>query len=247
MLIWSLISIFGLMIVHRTLDECEQLRIFSPQRLNQFRLFIFLTVIALNFLFREHWSVLIGFNFVIFLSPWLTPIWIQKSRESSLKNQFLPIVDSLILSLKSGKGFRQSLQLCAQSGKPEIRHSLTEFLSALQYQKEMRTLSEDPQVLFFFQELGQVDESLHRPTEKLKALRRRLRVEKNFRQKSRQATLQVRFQSWIMTLLFLLVLAYVHHDFGISKHWALVLLSTLLFSIGLIVVQRMGGKYQWKI
>jgi Flp pilus assembly protein TadB len=247
MLIWSSLSLFGLLIVHRTLTECETLQIFSEQLMNRYRLFSFLTVVALNFLLRDFIFMLIALNIAIFLSPWWVPFLIQKHRESSLKKQFIPIVDGLILSMKSGKGFRPAVMTCGERSALTIQHTLKEFLSAIQYQKEIQSLSKDPKIVFFFQELMQVDQSAHKPVEKLKALRRRLVIEKNFRQKSRQALLQVRFQSWIISAMYLLVLGYVQHDFGLRTHLKLVLGSGFLFCIGLFVVQKMGRNYKWKI
>ncbi len=247
MLIWSALSIFGLWVVHRTLRTGEVLQIFSAEKTIQIRLFSFLTVVSLNFLLREVILLLTLLNIVIFLSPWWVPLWIQMKREQLLKQQFIPILDQLILSMKSGRGFRPAFQLCLERNSPHVRFAMTEFLSALQYQKEIKSLGDDPQIQLFFRELAQVDQSAHKPVDRMRALRRRLMMEKGFRQKSRQALLQVRFQSWIITGMYILVLGYVQMDFGIRKHLTLVLVSSLLFGLGLLVVQRMGRNYKWKI
>jgi Flp pilus assembly protein TadB len=247
MLIWSALSIFGLWVVHRTLRTGEILQIFSAERTIQIRVFSFLTVIVLNFLLREVILLLSLVNIVIFLSPWWVPMWIQRKREQLLKLQFIPILDQLILSMKSGKGFRPALQVCLERNTHHVRYTLLEFISAIQYQKEIKSLGEDPQIRFFFQELALVDQSAHKPVDRMRALRRRLMMEKGFRQKSRQALLQVRFQSWIMTGMYMLVLTYVQNDFGLKKHLGLVMGSSTLFCLGLLVVQRMGRNYKWKI
>ncbi len=247
MLIWSALSIFGLWIVHRTLRTGESLQIFSTERAIQIRVFSFLTVVLFNFLLRDMIILLTALNIVIFLSPWWVPMGIQHKREQVLKQHFIPILDQLILSMKTGKGFRPALQICLERTSHHIRFTLLEFLSALQYQKEIKSLAHDPQIRFFFSELALVDQSAHKPIDRMKALRRRLMMEKGFRQKSRQALLQVRFQSWIMTGMYVLVLLYVQSDFGLQKLMGLVLISTTLFGTGLLVVQRMGRNYRWKI
>lgn len=247
MLIWSLLSIFGLWIAHRTLLKCEELQIFSTEQMIRLRVFIFLTVVVFNFLFRELVVLLFVLSSVIILSPWWVPKIIEHHRERLLREQFIPILDYLILSMKSGKAFRPAFKLCLERNIRPVQHTLNEFLSALQYQKETTNLSNDPKIKFFFQELALVDQSLHKPVDRLKALRRRLMIEKNFRQKSRQALLQVRFQSWIITGMFMMVLAYVQHDFGLKRHLGLVLTASGLFFLGLMIVQKMGRSYQWKI
>jgi len=247
MLIWSSLSLFGLWVVHRTLRTGEVLQIFSAERTIQIRVFSFLTVVVLNFLLRDVISMLTALNIVIFLSPWWVPMWIQHKREQLLKQQFIPILDQLIMSMKTGKGFRPALQVCMERTTHHIRFTLVEFLSALQYQKEIKSLGNDRQIQLFFSELALVDQSAHKPVDRMRALRRRLTMEKSFRQKSRQALLQVRFQSWIITGMYLLVLGYVQADFGLKKHMGLVVASSSLFCTGLIIVQRMGRNYKWKI
>lgn len=247
MLIWSSFSIFGLWIAHRTLLVCEELQILSSKRMFRLRMFSFLTVVVCNFLFRDVIALLFILSAVIFMSPWWVPQLIEHQRERALKEQFIPILDHLILSMKSGKGFRPSFILCLERNNHSIQYTLNEFLSALQYQKETKSLSSDPKISFFFQELAYVDQSAHKPVDRLKALRRRLMIEKSFRQKSRQALLQVRFQSWIMTGMYLMILAYVQHDFGLKKHLSLILTSAFLFALGLYFVQKMGRSYKWKI
>jgi Flp pilus assembly protein TadB len=247
MLIWSALSIFGLWIVHRTLRIGETLQIFSVENAIHIRVFSFLTVVLFNFLLRDMIILLTTVNIVIFLSPWWVPMGIQRKREQLLKQHFIPILDQLILSMKTGKGFRSALQICLERTPHHIRFTLLEFLSALQYQKEITTLARDPQIRFFFAELALVDQSAHKPIDRMKALRRRLMMEKGFRQKSRQALLQVRFQSWIMAAMYILVLGYVQSDYGLRNLKSLVVISTTLFCLGLLVVQRMGRNYRWKI
>jgi Flp pilus assembly protein TadB len=247
MLIWSMLSIIGLWIVHRTLRTGEVLQIFSVEHAVRIRMISFLTVVGLNFLLRDVILLLSALNIVIFLSPWWVPMWIQRRRELLLKEQFVPILDQLIMSMKAGRGFRPSFQGCLERNTWHVRFVLKEFISALQYQKEITSIGRDPQIQLFFRELSQVDQSSHKPVDRLRALRRRLMMEKGFRQKSRQALLQVRFQSWIISGMYVLVLGYVQFDFGLRKHLGLVGFSSTLFLVGLITVQKMGRNYQWKI
>ncbi len=247
MIIWSALSIFGLYVVHRTLGICEEQQLLTQNQMVNVRMISFLTVVMLNFLFKGTIVLMIAVSAIIILSPWWAPQLIQKHRESQLKNQFLPLLDHLILSMKSGKGFRASLGLFIERNPPAVRFILQEFLSALQYQKEMQAISSDSKIQFYFRELHVVDQSGHKPVDRLRALRRRLMMEKTFRQKSRQALMQVRFQSWIISGMYFLILAYVQHDFGLREHLKLVAISGALFFSGLIWVQRMGRNYQWKI
>ena len=247
MFIWCVLSMFGLLVAHRTMSLCETLHLFSQTQLSSFRIFSFLTVVGINFLLRNNLTMLGGFNVVIFLSPWWCAHFIQRRRETLLKEQFVPILDNLILSMRAGRGFRQALQLCFEKNSSTTQVILKEFMSSLQYRKDMVGVTSDEQILLYFNELSQIDQSTHKPIERLRALRRRISMERNFRQKSRQALLQVRFQSWIISFMFLGLLIFVHHQFGLQKHGQLVLLTSGIFLIGLIWIQKAGRSYQWKL
>lgn len=247
MIIWCVLSIFGLWVAHRTMISCETLHLFSQRQLVNLRVLSFLTVVGTNFILKNNLSLLGGFNIVIFLSPWWCAHLIQQRREALLKEQFVPILDNLVLSMKSGKGFRQSLQLCFEKSPLSIQVALKEFMSSLLYRKEMTGVTSDPQILLFFGELSQIDLSLHKPVERLKSLRRRISIERNFRLKSRQALLQIRFQSWIISIMFLGLLIFVHYQFGLQNHLKLVFLTCGIFFLGQIWILRSGKSYKWKL
>jgi len=245
--IWSLLSIFGLWCAHRTLLSLEDLQLFPGESLSKVRIVIFLMVIALNFLLREHFFLLWGIHVVIFLSPGWWPAFIQRRRELRVKRERTAILDFLIQSLCSGQGFRAAIRKYSQICAPPTAYMAKEFLSVLEYQKPLNELATEPQLILFFQELEQVDRSAHKTIDRLKALRRKLLMEKNFRQKSRQALLQVRFQSWIISGMYLFLLFYIHLEFGLARNKSLIFVSISFFTAGLLWVQKMGRTYRWKL
>lgn len=247
MIIWCGLSMFGLLVAHRTTSSCESLSLFSRRWHLNLRVLGFLTVVGTNILLRNNLAALGGFLIVMFLSPWWFANVIQRRREALLKEQFVPILDSLILSMKSGKGFRQSLSPCFEKCPVTAQVTMKEFISSLQYRKEMTQVTSDPQILLFFGELSEIDRALHKPLERLRALRRRISIEKNFRQKSRQALLQIRFQSWIISTMFLGLVVFVHYQFGLKNHAKLVFLTAGIFILGQVWIQKSGRNYKWKL
>lgn len=247
MIIWWILSLFGLLITHRTLSSCETLQLFSNKQLINIRHFSFLTVIVMNFVLRKNLLLLGGWNIVIFLSPWWLAHIIQSRREMILKREIVPILDSLILSMKSGRAFRPSLMSYVEKSTTAVKVTMQDFLSSLQYRKNIRQLSSDLQISFFLLELAEIDQASQRPIDRLKALRRRIYLENNFRRKSRQALLQVKVQSWILTTMYFFLTLFVHFQFDLNKHRVLAINSFALFMFGFLVLRRIGRNYRWKL
>jgi Flp pilus assembly protein TadB len=247
MLIWSLLSIIGFGIVVRTLKTYELLHLFKEKDLKWMRNLSLLSIIFLNFIFRSHIVALWIIQFVIFLSPWWLVMLVQVYREKIIHDQMLPILDSMIIFMRSGASLRSSLDRCMESGRPSVTMALKQFRLSLEYRKNRQAMSDNPKIHLFFDEIQSVDELTHRQVERLRALRRRLLIESKFRQKSRQATIQVKAQAWIMAVMYLLLLLYICHEFGFWKNSGLIFLSSVVFLVGFLLVLKMGRSYQWKI
>ena len=247
MMIWWILSLFGLFIAHRMVSSCETLQLFSHKHLFNVRIFSFLTVIAMNFVLRKNLLLLGAWNVVIFLSPWWLANTIQHHRERCLKREIVPILDNLILSMKSGRAFRPSLLAYVEKSMTSVQITMKDFLSSLQYRKNIRQLTSDSQIFFFLNELFLVDQSTQRPLDRLKALRRRVYLENNFRRKSRQALMQVRVQSWILSTMYFFLMLFIHFQFDLRKHLTLLITSFALFALGTLILTRIGKNYRWKL
>lgn len=247
MFVWSLLSIIGIAIADRTLHQIENLRIFSKRSEKYLRSMCFLAVILLNFVSRKHVFSLVGVNAVIILSPLIIPVIIESYRHKKIKDNLILIIDNLVLSMRSGKSFRVSLQHLVDHSDIYIKITLNELINALKYQKETKFLSNESEIQCFLAELALIDKTAHKPIEMLVALRRKLQMIKNFRQKSRQAMMQTRAQSLVTTGIFILVTIYVQFQFGLSNHKQLVTFSVIFFSLGFYFTFNMGRRYKWKI
>ena len=247
MIIWPLISLIGLLFVDRTIADAESSRLLSPTHTSYVRILSFFAVIVLCWLLHDHLLALWMLFIVVFLTPMIAVRLIQSQREVRLKSEFIPILDNLTLAMRSGKVFRAALNLCLASRERRLQWAFQEFTSSLEYGKEMTPFSKDLQIQFYFRELGLIDRTTHKQIERLKSLRQRLFIEKNLRQKSRQAMLQVKFQSTLITIMFFGLLIFVHQQFGIQRHQQLVLAAVSLFLPGLFWIHNIGKGYKWKL
>ncbi len=247
MFVWSLLSMFGLMIAHRTLSVCEELKLVSGKSIPSLRAFVFLGVISLNLVFKNNLSALKILSICMWFAPLLAKKAIVRYREKQFIDEFVPNLDILVLSMKSGKSFRQSLQSNINSMSEISKMIMTEFLSAIQFQKMISEITSNKEILFFLSELQQVDSSSHMVVERLKSLRAKLMIQRSFRQKSSQALIQIKAQSWIISAMYLCLLMFVNVQFGFEKNFKTILTSAIFFVFGFIWINRAGRKYKWKI
>ena len=247
MLIWSLLSMFGFGIVVRTLQTYEHLNLFPQKHIKWTRNIAFMSIFFLNYMFRQHPIALWVFQFVIFLSPWWLATFVQAYREKIIQNQMIPILDSLIISMRSGASLRSAVERYTDHCDPTAQLALKEFLVSLQYKKDREMMANSAKIRQFLDELQDIDDLQHKQIERLRAFKRRLMTERNFRQKSSQATIQIKAQAWIMTGMFSFLLVYISSEFGFYKNLPLIFFATVIFLAGLILVLRMGKSYVWKL
>jgi Flp pilus assembly protein TadB len=247
MIIWPLISLIGLLFVDRTISDAETLRLFPKTATSYVRIPSFFALIVLNWLMHDHLLALWLLFIVVILTPMIAIRLIQSRREHDLKNDLIPILDNLTMAMRSGKGFRAALILCLTSREKSSQWAFQEFMSSMEYGKSMFQVSSDRQIIFFFTELALIDQVAHKQIERVKALRQRLFIEKNLRQRSRQALMQVKFQSGMISVMFAGLLAFVHFHFGIQNHQEIVFSALALFLPGLFWIHNIGKGYKWKL
>jgi hypothetical protein len=83
--------------------------------------------------------------------------------------------------------------------------------------------------------------------EKIKSMEEKLIIENDLRRRSGQALLGLKIQSLIMTILYLIAVMFVSSTYGLLKNWHYVLMSMVIFVLGLIWVFRLGRGIKWNI
>ncbi len=96
-------------------------------------------------------------------------------------------------------------------------------------------------------EFKKVDQSAHKSIEKLENFRRRLSVLNNFRRRSGRIRGQVQLQAGILFVIYAISFAFVAIAFSLRDLAGLLLVSFLLFVVGLVMVFYLGKDVKWKI
>jgi hypothetical protein len=96
-------------------------------------------------------------------------------------------------------------------------------------------------------ELRKIDQSGFKTLEKIKNLRHQLRTKIHFQQKMSQVTLQIRWQSVIVSILFVALIAFSWVNYGWQQVHIWLVISVVLFAIGIIFNWFIGRGFKWNL
>ncbi len=96
-------------------------------------------------------------------------------------------------------------------------------------------------------ELQRAHTNSHESLRRIENLRRKMKMEREFRHKSGQILFQMRIQAWILAGLYLALLVHVLFRDGSQLHLRWIVLSFVMFIIGLLWTLNMGRRIKWKI
>ena len=240
------ISMIGLMLVQRTFSMIVQE--FSISKSTQ-GFFMFLLVLLISILVMSFHSspivlwLLIG---IISITLKFFPHILRFFLLQRLSRSLIPLLDCVILSLQTGKSFRVSLLSAIENQSGWQRNQLREIYNSIitsDVSPALKSL-----VLKDFQaELAEIDRSQNRVVDQVKALRRHLKIQENFRRRSGQVTQQIKMQAIIVTALYFALLAFVILQFGFFQNRWLILFSSFVFLIGLVWIFSVGRSLKWKV
>ena len=176
-----------------------------------------------------------------------TLILLVHLRAKAFRDQFSSVLSLILLKMKSGKAFRQSLLETVDESSPSTRRKLAEIANVVSFSQQNKTRAFDFFLTEVLNELMQVDHTPHSAIQRLTVFRDRLQIENDFRHKSRQAMAQSRAQSVIMTLLYIALLIFVVRSFGYRGNEKIIGCSAFFFSVGSIWIWSGGKGFKWKV
>lgn len=244
MLLWGLISIFGLIIGHRSVNLAFQFQLFEKRKQDLIRLLVAFFILCINLSLRHHLQVLIISMFAVVMMPWLILLLLLNHRQGLFRPMSIEILDSVIVRMRSGYALKESF-LWAVSFKPHwIQKIYMEYLQASQFKTN---ITADKQVRWILDEIEKIQISKHKQIDRLKNLRRKLKTEENFRQKSRKALVQVKAQAIVLTVMYFLLLIITIKFNSWKNLVAPISISSALFVAGSIILLNIGKNYKWKL
>lgn len=242
--LFQIVSVY--LFAFRMFGHLHQQQFISTSTLTKIGTSIFVVVFILNTLTFPHeiwrWGLLVLF----ICSQYFVSYLIIFQREKRFQENFLFCLDRLLVLLRAGWGFRSALDKIVDEASDFEKAKLTQIRSFVvfsQHKEEARFNKTSE----FIKELRQANKNPHESVRRIQNLRRRLRVERDFRHKSGQILFQIRFQSWILAGLYIALLILVLSRDGSIHHLRFLALSGVLFIIGMIWTFSIGRRLKWKI
>lgn len=246
MLIFFSISLIGHMLVHRTILSIARDFAFSQHLIRSFLIFNLAVICVIAVISASTPITLWLFIGILLITLKFFPHILRFFLLRRLRASLIPMLDCLILGLQTGKSFRSSLHSAIEMQTGWVRHQLMEVCDSLQMSKNVIAVK-SALLKDFREELLEIDRSQARCVEQVRALRRHLKMQEDFRRRSGQVTQQIKMQAIIVTALYFALLLFVIMQFGFNPHRSLIFWSAIIFFVGLFWIFLMGRRLKWKV
>ena len=177
--------------------------------------------------------------FVLFLFYFL-----EKRSGDTLLSHLQGLLNPLSSQMRLGCSFMTAWdKMLENSDIKMFKEDFSQITNALKFGAYFR--HSDKKIEHLVQDLVEVKNS-SQPSKRLKRLIQKIKIESHFYRKSKQALFQLKLQSQIVSIFYLILLCWILSYSGIN-HPKLILLSFLLFNIGFIVILKIGETMKWSL
>ncbi|RYZ75511.1 MAG: hypothetical protein EOP05_07645 [Proteobacteria bacterium] len=241
------VSIFGFAFAIRISDHFIERNLFDRSAMTKIGTAYLACVIALSsFLPHSRTSLWLALFTPLLIFAFSLSSSVSR-RSLNFKRDVLSALSVVILKMKSGRSFRQSLLETTSECSPHLRAKLTEIINVVAFSQQNKLVSRDVFVRELVDEFMLIDQQPHASMRRLNVLRDKLRIEEDFRRRSGQVLSRLRAQSLVMCGLYLAVFMFMIWKFGWQRNVQALTISMLLFSIGVMWMWIGGRRLKWKV
>ena len=247
MFFWISLTIIGHIFVFQTLQKlCEKYKL-QKLALTKFGTIVFGAHYIISFLVRQ--------NFVAQLAWIIALILLLQFCDAILKNRLLSIfrgeiiflIDEIIILMRSGHSFRNSLEMYILAHQGFVKYQTQEILNIILAGSVPINLRSPRFIQEILKEFMLIDQNPHKAVDQLKQFRKKLKLEADFRRRSVIASMQTKIQSIVLSILYVSLMSFVIHQYGFQRNATLILISNVLFLIGMVWIFNTGRRIQWKV
>lgn len=173
-------------------------------------------------------------------------LWNEFRNKKKFRREFCNFVYRVLLAMKVGSSFRQSIQAANSTNNSFVREKIQMLYSVVAFSQQFS----ETKNLFFRRavtEFIRMDRCSHHGLKRLEQFHRALKTEEDFRQKSGQVIHHLLTQATIVLLLFVTLLVYVIATYGFYKYSSLIITSVLLNILGLGWIYCLQARWRWKV
>lgn len=235
----------GLLFGFRTIIQLLHERLLDRYTLTKIgTLLVLLVVIASAIFSAREMVVIISLILGGFVA--LAPI-VAKRRERLFQRACLAAIEETLLAMKSGHGFRQSIEEAIRRCDSFTQQKLLEIMQLVAFSPQNCPPQASPFALFLAEELRQVDLKPHRAIQRLEVLRERFKFEQNLRRRSGEAIKQVQMQAVVLSFLYVALLVALSFQVPLYKYKNLIGVSVFMMFLGFAVMVWLLRRFKWRI
>jgi len=247
MLITFLNLFFGLLSGHRILLTLYQKKLIQKQTMTKIgTAYAVLTLIFVIHAGKNQTFAWFGVFFALILLNQVQ-LLLQYSRRKHFRREFLHLLNLVVLKMKAGRGLSHAIIQSKESFDPFFQNKISEIYNVVCFSQHFDFKNTDLFLIEAINELKKAHQSKQNSLQRIIIFRQKLKIEEDFRHRSRLITQQTRIQLYILCVFFISLLIYVVSQFGIKQNSSLILSSTALFLIGFVACIFIGRKKTWKV
>lgn len=178
--------------------------------------------------------------------PKLLHWFVNFHRDRNFKKQLLLFLNTLILKMHIGFGFRSAMEQSIPKNEDVFALQIKKIINSVVFSQQKVEFKGSSGVLELYENLKYADKHPEVARSIIKNYKNKLTMIQNFRRKSLQVTLNIRLQVMILSALYLGMFLFSSYQFGWSGNERLFLSSFCLFSIGLLVSHFLFRRWKWK-
>lgn len=184
-------------------------------------------------------------SFAAVLAPRAHAIFRGEIEKKEIRKRLSPFLLRVLLSLKVGRGLRESLSVESQLEDSKLGAEIQKFAVAIE--KQQKFDHQDPRLRQMYDLFALLDREPAKIVTRIEVFRKKIECEDHFRAKVAQILSQPRAQASIVGLLYVCLILFLHFNFKISDWLTYFYLSLPLFILGQTFLFRMGRNYRWKV
>lgn len=211
------------------------------------RFFYFWIIVTLFFLdlkmkWMIFWALIVAS--ILFL---LLFFYFKKLKDTKITNaDWLFFIEDMLLLMKSGKGFRETVRLSLLNQPKHFAHYYNRWIEHVVFLQQGVSLDSN-KIPASVHRLCVIDQKPHEAMARLLAWREEIRLIEKFRRKSGQALYSFRFQSVVVLIIYLAASIYSFMKYPIAMVLPFFLVSLLWLLIGGGIFLRWSQKRKWKV
>ena len=243
MFVQLLLSLFGIVVVHRILSLFEKEEVFEVKKLRFAHVFLQIPL-SLHLIFKELTAfsiIYIGcFLIILILSSKIIEIF----RQNMFERMYLSLLQQLIVRISTGHSAKMSVKNVFNELSSAEKRVFAPFNIIFEVADSKFALK-SPRERFFYAELAQILNSNSHLSEQLCGFRRLLSLQHNLRHRSRQSVIQSRAQAVVCGLIYIFLFFFSVQMLNFEWNSKVFLISAMMQVSGVYVVFKLGHKRVW--